>query len=97
MTLCLIVKEKFAINIFSVGSPISTRSYLDYASFPFATSEKYIDLQEETKRQSLASPIQHQLNEIMGLSIIGENRLAVQPLVERPMKLVTQKQINKTI
>ncbi|WP_416141065.1 transglutaminase domain-containing protein [Lysinibacillus capsici] len=63
----------------------------DYASFPAATSEKYIDLQEETKRQSLASPIQHQLNEIMGLSIIGENRLAVQPLVEQPMKLVTQK------
>jgi len=63
----------------------------DYASFPAATSEKYIDLQEETKRQSLASPIQHQLNEIMGLSIIGENRLAVQQLVEQPMKLVTQK------
>lgn len=63
----------------------------DYASFPAATSEKYIDLQEETKRQSLATPIQHQLNEIMGLSIIGENRLAVQPLVEQPMKLVTQK------
>lgn len=63
----------------------------DYASFPAATSEKYIDLQEETKRQSLASPIQHQLNEIMGLSIIGENRLAVQPLVEQPMKLDTQK------
>lgn len=63
----------------------------DYTSFPAATSEKYIDLQEETKRQSLASPIQHQLNEIMGLSIIGENRLAVQQLVEQPMKLVTQK------
>jgi len=63
----------------------------DYASFPAATSEKYIDLQEETKRQSLATPIQHQLNEIMGLSIIGENRLAVQPLEEQPMKLVTQK------
>jgi len=63
----------------------------DYASFPAATSEKYIDLQEETKRQSLATPIQHQLNEIMGLSIIGENRLAVQQLVEQPMKLVTQK------
>ena len=63
----------------------------DYASFPAATSEKYIDLQEETKRQSLASPIQHQLNQIMGLSIIGENRLAVQQLVEQPMKLVTQK------
>ncbi|WNN75339.1 transglutaminase domain-containing protein [Lysinibacillus capsici] len=63
----------------------------DYASFPAATSEKYIDLQEETKRQSLATPIQHQLNQIMGLSIIGENRLAVQPLVEQPMKLVTQK------
>ena len=63
----------------------------DYASFPAATSEKYIDLQEETIRQSLASPIQHQLNEIMGLSIIGENRLAVQQLVEQPMKLVTQK------
>lgn len=63
----------------------------DYASFPAATSEKYIDLQEETKRQSLATPIQHQLNQIMGLSIIGENRLAVQQLVEQPMKLVTQK------
>lgn len=63
----------------------------DYASFPAATSEKYIDLQEETKRQSLATPIQHQLNQIMGLSIIEENRLAVQPLVEQPMKLVTQK------
>ena len=63
----------------------------DYASFPAATSEKYIDLQEETKRQSLATPIQHQLNQIMGLSIIGENRLAVQPLEEQPMKLVTQK------
>lgn len=63
----------------------------DYASFPAATSEKYIDLQEETKGQSLATPIQHQLNQIMGLSIIGENRLAVQQLVEQPMKLVTQK------
>lgn len=63
----------------------------DYASFPAATSEKFIDLQEETKRQSLATPIQHQLNQIMGLSIIGENRLAVQQLVEQPMKLVTQK------
>lgn len=63
----------------------------DYASFPAATSEKYIDLQEETKRQSLATPIQHQLNQIIGLSIIGENRLAVQQLVEQPMKLVTQK------
>lgn len=63
----------------------------DYASFPAATSEKYIDLQEETKRQSLATPIQHLLNQIMGLSIIGENRLAVQQLVEQPMKLVTQK------
>lgn len=63
----------------------------DYASFPAATSEKFIDLQEETKRQSLATPIQHQLNQIMGLSIIEENRLAVQPLVEQPMKLVTQK------
>lgn len=63
----------------------------DYASFPAATSEKYIDLQEETKRQSLATPIQHQLNQIMGLSIIGENRLAVQQLVEQPMMLVTQK------
>ncbi|MEY2371938.1 transglutaminase domain-containing protein [Lysinibacillus capsici] len=63
----------------------------DYANFPAATSEKYIDLQEETKRQSLATPIQHQLNQIMGLSIIEENRLAVQPLVEQPMKLITQK------
>lgn len=63
----------------------------DYKNFPAATSEKYIDLQEETKRQSLATPIQHQLNQIMGLSIIEENRLAVQPLVEQPMKLITQK------
>lgn len=63
----------------------------DYASFPAATSEKYIDLQEEPKRQSLATPIQHQLNQIMGLSIIEENRLVVQSLVEQPMKLVTQK------
>lgn len=63
----------------------------DYASFPAATSEKYIDLQEETKRQSLATPIQHRFNQSMGLSIIGENRLAVQQLVEQPMKLVTQK------
>lgn len=63
----------------------------DYANFPAATSEKYIDLQEETKRLSLATPIQHQLNQIMGLSIIEENRLAVQPLVEQPMKLITQK------
>ncbi len=48
-------------------------------------------MQEETKRLSLATPIQHQLNQIMGLSIIEENRLAVQPLVEQPMKLITQK------
>jgi len=63
----------------------------DYASFPAATSEKYTELQEETKRQSLAMPIQHRFNQNMGLSIIGENRLAVQQLVEQPMKLVTQK------
>lgn len=63
----------------------------DYASFPAATSEKYTELQEETKRQNLAMPIQHRFNLNMGLSIIGENRLAVQQLVEQPMKLVTQK------
>ena len=63
----------------------------DYASFPAATSEKYTEMLEETKIQSLTMPLQASFTENKGISIIGENKLAVQQLVEQPTKLIAQK------
>ena len=64
----------------------------DYASFPAATSEKYTEIQEKTKRQSVTTPLQQSFNQNAGSSIIAENRLAVTPLIEQPTMLVTEKQ-----
>lgn len=62
----------------------------DYARFPAATSEKYTDIQKETKRQSLTMPLQQSFNQNAGISIIAENVQAVTHL--QPTMLVTQKQ-----
>ena len=64
----------------------------DYASFPAATSEKFSEMQEITKSQSLTTPLQDSFNSNMGISIIQENRQAIKLLNEQPTKVVTQKQ-----
>jgi len=64
----------------------------DYASFPAATSEKFSEMQEITKSQSLTTPLQDSFNSNMGISIFQENRQAIRSLIEQPTKVVTQKQ-----
>ncbi|KPN95565.1 transglutaminase domain-containing protein [Lysinibacillus sp. ZYM-1] len=64
----------------------------DYASFPAATSEKFSEIQEITKSQSLTTPLRDSFNSNMGISIIQENRQAIRSLIEQPTKVVTQKQ-----
>ncbi len=64
----------------------------DYASFPAATSEKYSEMQEVTKRQSVTTPLHEGFNPNKGISIMDENRLANKPFIEKPTKLVSQNQ-----
>ena len=64
----------------------------NYASFPAATSEKYSDMQEVTKRQSITTPLHEGFNPDRGISILDGNRLANQPFIEKPTKLVSQNQ-----
>jgi len=64
----------------------------DYASFPAATSEKYSDMQEVTKRQSVTTPLHEGFNPDRGISILDGNRFANQPFIEKPTKLVSQNQ-----
>lgn len=64
----------------------------DYASFPAATSEKYSEMQEVTKRQSVTTPLHEGYNPNKGISIMDKNRLANKPFIEKPTKLVSQNQ-----
>lgn len=49
-------------------------------------------MQEVTKRQSITTPLHEGFNPDRGISILDGNRLANQPFIEKPTKLVSQNQ-----
>ncbi|MEB2302344.1 S-layer protein [Lysinibacillus xylanilyticus] len=70
----------------------------DYSSFPAATSETYIDLQEKTKIEVLTKPMMDsQFTFDKGLSVLSKNKQIVKPLIEQPILFLKGNKSEKSV
>ncbi|MGE7947042.1 transglutaminase domain-containing protein [Lysinibacillus sp. NPDC093688] len=70
----------------------------DYSSFPAATSEAYIDLQEKTKIKVLTKPMMDsQFTFEKGLSVLSKNKQIVKPLIEQPILFLKGNKSEKSV
>ncbi|MGE7953626.1 transglutaminase domain-containing protein [Lysinibacillus xylanilyticus] len=70
----------------------------DYASFPAATSEAYIDFHRTSKVEVLTKPILDSYFTFdEGLSNLSKNKLIVKQLIEQPTQLIKGNQIDHSV
>lgn len=70
----------------------------DYASFPAATSEAYIDFHRTSKVEVLTKPILDSYFTFdEGLSNLSKNKLIVKQLIEQPTQLIKGNQSDKSV
>ncbi|MGE7688307.1 transglutaminase domain-containing protein [Lysinibacillus sp. NPDC097214] len=70
----------------------------DYSSFPAATSETSIDLQETTKIEVLTKPMMDsQFTFDKGQSVLSKNKQIVKPLIEQPTVLLKGNKSEKSV
>ncbi|MFJ8461054.1 transglutaminase domain-containing protein [Lysinibacillus xylanilyticus] len=70
----------------------------DYASFPAATSEAYIDFHRTSKVEVLTKPILDSYFTFdKGLSNLSKNKLIVKQLIEQPTQLIKGNQIDHSV
>lgn len=70
----------------------------DYASFPAATSEAYIDFHRTSKVEVLAKPILDSYFTFdEGLSNLSKNKLIVKQLIEQPTQLIKGNQSDNSV